>query len=328
MPFIEPKRIAKSERSGRTLVARIREGTTALTWADIWRSTAHRDFSKARDKDGHVLVQVGFVLVDKSGRVGVIERAAKQVGAQRFTKGFTALGSCPLLSSDTCVHPHATFDQAYPVPLAALAQHGSVELHRLGAGYSCVTRMRDGLAASRTYIFVVYVAELTPNSSAALVASAPPVATNPDTDTFIGLMPIAQALQCIAPAVPASSAPASAASETPHMDLMVLSALRDVAARTQPADAAVARSGDGVFRTGAPIGVPQTRLDRWNEWKDTHRRAMWCYGIATSLIVTGVPTALVYYDLVVATPPQSSTAPSPAPPSLKPEGAPAGDSDQ
>jgi len=258
MPHFEKKRIAKRVEDGEELVQLINL-PGQLSWADIWTRTRVMEFDDLEQKNGKWIVQLGYVLRDQFGRVGVYERAAKQVGEQRFSAGVSVLAGASLLSWDMLSSHESTFEKEYPVresdlPLKQL--DGGYVHSCLGVGYSIAKRMRAGKEVLRRFIFVVYETRINVRDASVGGASGEVGAPLPDQDTFRGFMPVADAISLL-----------SSQQDELLMDLVVLDAIKH---GQTPATGTETRRESTVFRVGEPNGSSRPLIVRLRAWRDRH----------------------------------------------------------
>lgn len=258
MPHFEKKRVANTAEEGDALVQLINL-PDQLSWADIWTRTKVMEFTDPDQKNGKWIVQLGYILKDQFGRVGVYERAARQVGEQRFSAGFSVLSGASLLSWDMLSSHESTFEQEYPdrsgiLPVADLI--GGYRPSCLGVGFSIAKRTRNGKESLRRFIFVVFHVDVHVRDRNAGAAPASPVSRSPEEDEFLGFMSASDAIDLL-----------SAQQDELMMDLAVLDAIKDGA---RPAPGAETRRESTVFRVGAPNGSARPLLVRLRAWRDRH----------------------------------------------------------
>lgn len=303
MPFVEKKRIAKDDEAGTRLV-RLVDSPGGLGWSDLWWLTEVREFDRDEKKDGCWIVQIAYILRDQHGRVGVYQRAPRVQSGARFSRGPSVLAGSSLLSWGMLDHHDATFAAEYPALNTRIrpgAIEGGIRYRGLGVGYSIVKRRRGNAERTRRYVFVIYEAGVRVRDDAGVAAegvtaegvaaegmtaegvTAEPLA--PDAaadeadgdgglDTFLGLVPVEEAVRMLA-----------AAPEPPAMDLAVLDALAET---TKVHERGLAAKRETTcFRLREPRGSTKPLVVRLKAWSDRHpwlMLAIWAGSLALASI--------------------------------------------
>ncbi|MFG0315118.1 MAG: hypothetical protein ACF8LL_13160, partial [Phycisphaerales bacterium] len=123
-----------------------------LRWFDIWVNTRSKAFKRSVDKDGHLIVQLSYVLQGADGRIGLIERSEKGAFGERWTKG------CSIMTSISPVKWRTVVDHWQNV-VRELGEIVSIEQEAKPEIVGSVLRnvRKDGEEArERSYLFVVY----------------------------------------------------------------------------------------------------------------------------------------------------------------------------